>query len=583
MKSDLDEDFFTPAPGTSLANIFSNKNSDKTQNSENTTLKYVAPKASDFKNIQEDNQGLQNESNQVVDNTSKSSECVFAQAVYAYELVNNTYVPRGKLGLALLKLFTPIDMKLVLYDSNKRALSSASVSARLEVQIQNNKYVSYCDDMKKNWSLSCSNIEEIDIIIQTFREWNINIIYNEYVRKGPSTSPKPVVTKNLLPETLKDSSDKGSDTDSSINRKTKTSILNRMALVGQSVLPSPSTIDKTSDSSDTDLHPQHRISRHKPHKTNSKRQHAEKKVTDEVTISQPAYTMDADYQTSIIKTPIQLAENMHMGTDLKQLVSITSFSNDNLSHSTDMKHFISENRVNNTELRININRVADKLDLILNKIKNSECKGQFCNNSDFTKSVFQKLLIEYESRIRDQDEKIKQLESLLQHKTSVTTKCDIFDNQKTEEINNKDEILNLRLKIESLEKENCDKTNEIGTLKSDIEGVRKSLINRNEVIHELEKKCESVIDNLAKKSEEYELLKVDHHKINEEFCQLKEKFKETIQKPNEQIHAQLKSIMNNTFRSLAANFDNDENYRGDSVKTIVGTIIKKTTMEVLNT
>ncbi|XP_026764078.2 FK506-binding protein 15 [Galleria mellonella] len=543
---EVDEDYFTPAPNTSLANIFGN--SHKEQKIENETLKYIPPKPHNLA---------------VKPEETKSTECVFACALLGYEWFNNVYSPRGKIGLAILKVIKSEQHNIILYDSNKTTLSCVTVSPTLEVMVKDNLYLSYYDNQHKYWTIYGKE-DEIKKIIDILKNFNTIIKYSSDTEKGP---PEPDKIKNIMdtPSKVSNQTEKESDTDSSVNRKTKLSILNRMATVGQSILP-PSTLTalKTSDSSDTnDAYNHPKTTRHKLSKNIVRRNNSEKNLIESNSFLEA-------HRIPLSKTDQSIEKNPLYTHVCGQLVPVTQTSiiTSPTNNSNDMNLFISEQRISNSELRINLNRVTDKVDQVFRKITDLEHKDVNSANTSFQNEILQKLLTEYENKIKVYEELIKS-KGIENSNTLVKHENTASDNLKQQY---EDEINLLKSKLANLEEINLVKTNKISQLEFDIkeleEKIERERLSKNEILQEMEDLRKEVLC----KNQELTDINKKQEVLNTQ----------TFDKTSNDVKDKLKNIMNDTFHSISIHFENNDNYTGESIKNIIGAVIKKETLKSLN-
>ncbi|KAJ8734725.1 hypothetical protein PYW08_013975 [Mythimna loreyi] len=475
---EVDDDFFTPVAGTSLANIFGNV-SKTNEGKSNESLKYVPPKPQSTIPKQE---------------IIKTTECIFACALIGHEWFNNVYTSRGKLGFAIVKIQKTGAHNIVLYDSNKTTLSCTTISPNLEVTIKNDTYISYYDNLRKYWSIYGTK-EEVKKVAEHLTSFEVNINYSSYSDQGP---PEPA-TIEIKTDTIKHQSEKNdveSDTDSSINRKTKASILNRMANMGHSVLPTRNLpVEKTSDSSDTmetEAHP--KSVRHKPVKNVIKRNNLENmSETQQITES---------YQRTVVPKTESIPNIPLYASNAGQLIPMTS-TNLITGPSSEMGMFISEQRISNSELRINMNRITDKVDAVLDKINNFEQKGNTLQTD-----ILMKLLTEYENKIKVYEELLKSSRSdkNIEQVTSANDKqVEILKNKlsELEKINQEKskEVLNLQEEIKLLQskyaEDKLDHANSEAILLTKISNYENDSIGKDEELADIRKKYENLVTNTS--------------------------------------------------------------------------------------
>ncbi|CAG9783078.1 unnamed protein product [Diatraea saccharalis] len=543
---DIDDDYFTPASSTSLANIFGkSRNEDIT---ENESLKYTPPKPTNLIPKPEE---------------QKPTQCIFACALVGYEWSNKDYINRGKLGFAILNIVKTGVHNIILYDSNKVTLSSATISAKFEVTIKEKTYFSYLDNLHKYWSLYASE-DELTKILNLLKSFDVMIKSSSETDKGPAELTS-VETSTVINEQA-DNKETGNDTDSSVNRRTKLSLLNRMASMGQSVLPlRVVSHERSSDSSDTNDTNDYKTIRHRPIKNVVKRNSSDKSVVECQSLIETQ---------KLLPRKEHSPESMPLFTYLNgQVVPVTNtniITSPSSSSSNEMNYFITEQRMNNSELRININRVSDKLDQMLSKVVNIESGDKRTNQSQFQMEVLQKLLAEYENKIKVYEEFINSNKGA--DKSINVTK--LSRNSLLQQTEPSNEIKLLKNKIDQLQLVCLEKDEKIIRLESDIKHIQTKY-------NETATSNQNLIDKLYK---EIEHLKTEMVGKDEEYSNLMKKYKSQSTKPVDEndIENKIKNIMNNTFQAISANFDNNESYSGERVKTVTGTVIKRVTIESLN-
>ncbi|CAG9110758.1 unnamed protein product [Plutella xylostella] len=538
---EVDDDYFTPLSSTSLANIFS-KPTDPSE--ENSSLKYVPPKPAVGPKPED----------------VKNTECVLACALFAYEWYNNVYTSKGKLGFAIMKILKTGVMKILLYDSNKVTLSCTTIQPSLNVKRKGDTYLSFYDNAQKYWSV-CGTSQEIDKIVDTLQNCNVTILHMQDEPK-PRDIPDNL-QKQSYPMTMesKDTS-KGSDTDSSMNRKTKASILSRMASMGHSILPPQRLTDRTSDSSDTnETEEHHKVIRHKPTKSIG-RKPQEKISTDSVKCS--GESQNNMSITNMEAKPEDISYLTLSSNNLLPLPSTNIIST--ISTPNDMSLLMSEQRMSNSEIRMNIGRLSDKVDNILDKFNDLRVKETSANNCSI--EIYQKLLSEYENKIKLYEEVMKANGLSVFDLKALATGNDSSKGIKSNEIQLNTEIENLRGQVRDLKKSNDSKDEEILELKKDI-----NLINckQNEVNSSLSKTNEQLmaeIRELKIKSEDLKKCESDNKMDTNE---------------NKNTGNRIKGIMNDTYQLIAASFENNDtpSYSGSHVRSTVAAVIKKVTLEVL--
>nr|XP_026484775.1 uncharacterized protein LOC113392511 [Vanessa tameamea] len=520
---EVDVDYFTPASSTSLSKIFSNTLQTE-DGQENSSLKYIPPLPTQVPPKPEE---------------EKPTQCVlYVMTVNAYEWLKNSYVSKERIGFTIIKIIKSSLHNIILYDSNKTILSCLTLTSGTEINIKENVSISFYDNKQKYWSIY-TNSYEINKILDILQGLNVCLKYptdaeNDLSKKDDIDISHRQSTSSLVKNLIKND-EKESDTDSSVNRRTKDSILKRMATMGQSVLPSTHIITaQTSDSSDSnDLQSQHKA-RHKQFK-NANKKNIEKHITEteNVNVSQLKTTKP------LLSPETNTFQNNYQTVGVK-IMDIVKSPGNIVSDENDMSLFISEQRVSNSELRMNMSRITDKLDIMLNKVQclDSVDRNYISNNtSHLQNEITYKLLNEYEKKIKTYQDFIK----------SKGFNCDTF------------EIINHSSKtdVPCDCKQKCEeKDRQINKLEGDIQLISSKLEERKLKNNDENSLTEQINDTVI-------------HRERTEVAQ------------NEDVANKLKSIMNETFQTISINFDSDKQYTGAIVKSTVASVIKKTTMNYL--
>ncbi|KAJ2946471.1 hypothetical protein O0L34_g12515 [Tuta absoluta] len=522
-QDEIDDDYFTPVPSTSLANIFGEPSN---KDAANETLKYTPPK----KQVPQDTTVPQS-NDPKPEEDSKATECMLACALTAYEWSNNNYSSRGKLGFAILKITKTSNYSIVLYNSNKSTLSNTLITAALNITLKGNNYISYYDNQNKYWSLYGKE-NEVNKIMNMLSTLNVNVKHTINSDENPP-EPNKIDSEKTEVKPLALAHDKESDTDSSVNRRTKASILNRMANMGHSVLPPSPLANVSSDSSSETSKVEEKPPKVRPKPT--KRTSIEKKIIETTNLTE-SKKMPIDQLVS----PIQ-PSNSTLFTMLNgQLVPV---SNTNLvptygSFNNEMNLFMTEQRMNNNELRVNISRTTDKVDQVLEKLKVLDGSG---GGTSFQMEVMQKLLSEYEN-------KIKNYEQILASQNQQTYISERAINLQTHNA----EITNLQSVIEDKEKE------------------------INAITEKYEVKESKLVKEIGYLKEDLSVKTMELEKLIQDFNETKQTNKTT------DFEEKLKKVMNEVYGSIAENFENEKKYSGDDVKKMLASIIKKSTIQSLH-
>ncbi|XP_022128664.2 uncharacterized protein LOC111002758 [Pieris rapae] len=521
--SEIDADFFTPAANTSLATIFSNTQTDR--NDENKSLIYVPETPMVL---------VENHKSGDVHKQTSASQCIFATSVSAYEWIENRYNLREKLGFAIVKDIKDDIHNLIIYTSEKRTLSLATITSTFVINVKKDVNISFYDNYKKYWLIS-SPSSKISDIVKCLENLKVNMTY---LNDAEISSPKDVTgTVNNKPDQLAHES-LDIDTDSLTNQKNKDSILKRMATMGQSVLPpSKNIVSKSTDSSDSNEYDNPSLLRHKLVKSLPKKHSTERNAGS---------VMQCNELSKILPNTVKIQDSL-IPVNVKNLESL---------YENNMHSLITEQRISNSELRININRLSDKVDHLCDKTLAGGLQSNLSNNQI---EIVNKLLKEYESKIIVYEKfiKLKGFECNLlftnENEPSTSVKKDsIIETEKDKESQDQIEINTLNKKIDLLTNAFSEMTEKHKQyeemLLKEIDTLKQDLNNKNESLYSINKSVQSIAAN--SNSEEYS--------------------------------NKLKNIMNSTFQTISSKFNDEDSYLGTVVKGIVAKIIKKTTMESLN-
>lgn len=424
----------------------------------------------------------------------------------------------------------------------------------MAVTIRNLTYISYYDNLRRYWSIYGTE-DKITKVAEHLSNLGLTINHTANENQGP---PNPVnIDKKTNTTSELTKTDKESDTDSAVNRKTKASILNRMANMGHSVLPPRGQhTEVTSDSSDTmDTEIQHKTVRHKPVKSVNK-----KTITESIATQQSQQSSDASDLVVLPKAePIDKVSVFTSHSSQLLPVANTSIFT---CPSNEFGMFISEQRISNSELRININRITDKVDSVLNKMSNFEQRG----NTNVQTDILMKLLAEYENKIKIYEELLKSRNDKPSIDNILITSA-ITKNDKEVEL--------LKNKISELEKLNEDKCKEVSNLQIELQLLQNKCyaekIAQSRERDELHKEISCLDTILNAKDVEIADLNKKYESVSGD----------TTSVGDQNIGDKVKNIMNDTFQTISVNFNDNENYSGESVKKIVAAVIKKITIQTL--
>uniref|UniRef100_A0A1Q3FYC1 Uncharacterized protein n=1 Tax=Culex tarsalis TaxID=7177 RepID=A0A1Q3FYC1_CULTA len=341
-QSDDDDDFFKPSANSTLAKIFGiTKISSPPKKTPTAGIQANAPTsvgggskisdrygASSFRYVPPTPEPDVSPSSTTTTEPATEWNLVQASVVTAYKLIGNENTAQGKLGIALLSSGTAF--RILLYRSKTDALATLNISAGTKLFLKQ-EYLQFQSDDECFWSVLFENVAERDRLLGTFE----HVCGVEQEKLLPPARPVPASRTVPIVE----------EPESDVDRS-KANLISRMARVGQPILPqdkpaaaAAASTTEVSDSSDTDAAAAaavriETIPRHRRTGSGSGKMHP-------VTIGMqmvPSAALSAGQ--SMLQTAADVNFNM----------------------------FMAENRMQSTEVRMNLSKLESKLDRVLDKI-----------------------------------------------------------------------------------------------------------------------------------------------------------------------------------------------------------------------
>ncbi|KAL1380710.1 hypothetical protein pipiens_013988 [Culex pipiens pipiens] len=458
-QSDDDEDFFKPTANSTLAKIFgiSKPNNAPPKKPPPAGIQASAPNsgvvgakvsdrygASSFRYVppapEPDPAGSQQTTSV---EAATEWNLVQASVVTAYKLVNNENTAQGKLGIALLSSGT--DFKILLYRSKTDALATLNISPATKLFLKQD-YLQFQSDDDCFWSVLFEAVAERDRLLAT-----VGQVCSVEQEKLPPPPPRPVPASRTAAAPIVE------EPESDVDRSNRASLISRMARVGQPILPQdkPAVASTTEvDSSDTDAAVRiETIPRHR--RTGS--------GGGKMTIGMQM-------------VPSTALSSAIAGQNMLQTAADCNFN-----------MFMAENRMQGTEVRMNLSKLESKLDRVLDKIDLLNVGG----NSAEGKSLL------------DKDE----------------------------------DILALEEKVLELKKENHALKGKVRTLEAEGKSMRENSLAKEDLL-EAEEKCRELGEKVALLERE---LKTSQNKSNEDRAQFERKVEE-ISLKDEVIEGKTKEV-----------------------------------------
>ncbi|XP_039435551.1 uncharacterized protein LOC120417535 [Culex pipiens pallens] len=367
---------------------------------------------------------------------------VQASVVTAYKLINNENTAQGKLGIALLSSGT--DFKILLYRSKTDALATLNISTGTKLFLKQD-YLQFQSDDDSFWSVLFEAVAERDRLLATIGQ----ICSVEQEKLPPPPRPVPASRTTAAPIVEEPESD--------VDRSNRASLISRMARVGQPILPQDkAAVASTTevDSSDTDAAVRiETIPRHR--RTGS--------GGGKMTIGMQM-------------VPSTALSSAIAGQNMLQTAADCNFN-----------MFMAENRMQGTEVRMNLSKLESKLDRVLDKIDLLNVGGSSAEGKS----------------LLDKDE----------------------------------DILALEEKVLELKKENHALKGKVRTLEAEGKSMRENSLAKEDLL-EAEEKCRELGEKVALLERE---LKTSQNKSNEDRAQFERKVEE-ISLKDEIIEGKTKEV-----------------------------------------
>ncbi|KAF2904958.1 hypothetical protein ILUMI_01217 [Ignelater luminosus] len=578
-----DDDFFTPSSTSHLASLFGT--SMTLQKDSDASLVYTAPK-------QPRTSGQ--ETPKISPKPATQSSVAFSKVVEVFRLVDSSYVPVGKCGMAIIASENAKAHELILYKTKQDILSRSNLRSDLTFTIQANNYVSFGDDQKIQWTAHFDSAKTLDefteqikvcggaVIPISIKPTNVcdkDTSAESSIKSEPISSPK----NSPVPKKDSDSSDNSSS-------QARANILSRMAKMGQSILPM--NLPKASEQSDSETDEQ-AVSK-KPVKKKQKfvLVNGEYVPSDKL--------KHINNHTSNIQTPEFLMLNgqivpvsalqQSLSTQLQNPIpnqySIPGLPNQvvlnpQVSPMSDSLHvFIAENRTHNCEMRMNVTQLSSKLDNILLKLnQNNRSSSDEITN----KNVLELQILEKVKELETSEERISSLQ-----KENTKLQEDLVDNNlvikslKQENENQKKLILEQEQKIGELEKYNQCLENQITqnkVLQDNTSQMQQTINDLNQIIEDQKIKQQS--EESRENIEEKQNLKSSLATLNEDIVHLRTQLEDKNSKADI-FSRKLKQSMNTLFQQIMEDFD-DENitFQSIQIKQILSQKLKATTLQII--
>lgn len=468
---------------------------------------------------------------------------------------NSTNKNQGKIGLAVLKDSETKDSRIILYKSKTNILSTTSLDKNQKFYIKND-YLQFQDDAFDFWSLLFESREKREQIVNEIHDKCSIEMENDNMEKGCESKSiihqnsieigekEQISVKNAIIQEEKPETDVQVDETS----QSKANIVSRIAKMGRAI-PIPkfnsSTATEVSDSSDNDT--QNVLPSIKPPIQARKAHHHSRPISTS--------TLNCD-STNIV--PYNASIQM-----IKSNPSLIMIPN---NESPSFNAFYAENRIQNSEMRINLMKIDSKLDQVLDRC--DLIKMQRVNGGDQEEEIInleEKILeLKKENRIlrlktTQKNENIisthYQQQQHVQELEAEVEKLKINYNEETAKCNS------LRKMLQEIEMKFNEKTSLLNESENNCNNIQIALKHSNDEVTKIQEQNEKLEDEIKLKNDETEIL------------QTKLQACSAVQKPTpDQIDDVVKEIFNNLFRTIIGQINEAE----ESIDPVILKIIGRT-------
>lgn len=151
--------------------------------------------------------------------------------------INGKYTAFGKLGLAIIGLAVQNKYEIILYKDKQNVNARVKINESLTVCLKNDCFISFYDILKDNWLIKFSSELDLESIIMQVEK--LGGIFQKEAPK-PLAQPEAIKTVDILKTEIE--SENQTEIIAELNAsQAKTDILNRIAKMGQSILPNKIT------------------------------------------------------------------------------------------------------------------------------------------------------------------------------------------------------------------------------------------------------------------------------------------------------------------------------------------------------
>ncbi|XP_055640920.1 uncharacterized protein LOC129778200 isoform X2 [Toxorhynchites rutilus septentrionalis] len=458
-----------------------------------------------------------------------------ASVVTAYRLVDGENISQGRLGLALLR--SDAEFRILLYRTKTDALATLNVSKSTKLFLRND-YLQFQSDDECFWSILFENDSELSRLLST--------LDGACLLSGEKTQSKPIPASRSNPVI----EEPNSDVD-----KSKANLISRMARVGQSIFPQEkqSFASEISDSSDTDTRietiPRSNFSSH------------HRRVASSSKVLPVTIGMQMIPTSSVLTTADH--NMMQTATDVN------------------LNLFMTESRMQGTEMRMNLSKLEGKLDRMMDKIDNMQGLAGVGGKSSADKDEEMLALEEKILGLRKENHALKGTirsleERIMAHKANDLAEANLVKMEKRcQELEKTVGIL--QRDVQASHKKIDEDIKIIEEQSQTIEANREIMEHKTKAICTLEERLEAVQDEHNSELEKNKLLAEQLESVQKSMKDMEQelmKYKED-KSDNSTFDEMVKEIMNNCFQSLYEQIDDAKTIK------IIGLTIRQETKAAL--
>ena len=425
----------------------------------------------------------------------------------------------GKHGCAIIGSSAQNSFEMILYKEKRNVIMRAKIGAEFAISVKKDDFASFYDSAKENWLVKFSNNDDCVAVLTQVEKCGGKVV---------SEDTKKVV--NEKPQSEK------SEEDSTPENKARSDILTRIAKMGQSILPS-----KASDTSE--------------------------EVVETVDTKVSGLSKSRDFSSvsssssSTILTPANIIHSERSMPTVPNTVVITQpMGYDPLNV------YVSENRAHNSELRMNLSQISEKLNCIMKLVDSEKTSNK---PDDVSKSKIKVLELRVENLVRELDT-IQQENAKLKLERNHQNTALKREQELETELKNLQEHKNA--KIEELERQILLSESKVvelcqvsETQKTETDELRKQLASYQEESSEVPNLKQTILELEQKLIE----------------CELNRE-KQTTDEDKEKtasFTSMLKEEMNGMYADIVANFNKDQNI--SEINNIIAQNIKLTTLKII--